>query len=288
MKMPKWLKILIATLFGISMVGFAGLGWASWLLLHGRCGTWDCDWYLEWGTRVAITASYTMLGVFVVYFLYTAVFKRAEWLQGWQQRARLPIWFWVLYVGVFAGMFALNRYSSHHEEWRSIGSMLFGLTYFFLVVPMYYHQAPKKRWQYVMMVVFVLFGVWQLYNGWDSIGTSDLRYCLGQTYFQRVPVQSTGCEIVKAIPTPRYFTGRECPTADLFAGCESGYPYGFNSYNQRKAAGINTDKAPLPWTTEPRPTPQYTDGGTRHKGGTVECGPRDPSTGAVTCTPRNN
>jgi len=147
-----------------------------------------------------------------------------------------------------------GSYIRQHEEFRFLERIVFGLWWMFLMVPSWLRgswiQQNLYR-KYGLMALFVIFGLWWFGSAWDDIGTSDLRYCLGQTYFQRVPVESRGCDIIKAIPTPRYFAGRKCPTADLFAGCESDYPWSWQSYNQRKAEGIVSDDAPLPWRPKP-------------------------------------
>src|SRR5262249_53558522 len=100
------------------------------------------------------------------------------------------------------------------EEFRFFGRMLFGLWALCLMGRICYRQS-NGRWGYLCIAVFLFIGLYELGSAWDSIGTSDLRHCLGQTYFQRVPVQSLGCEIIKAIPTPRYFAGRELPNLRL-------------------------------------------------------------------------
>src|SRR5262245_48080223 len=252
MKMPKWLKILSVCVFCFTMAAFAASFWFSWQILQGQCATLDCTWYGDASNRLALTAAYIMLGIFIAYFLYTIVFRRAEWLQNVRAQPKRPAWSWVVYVACFASYLLLRNYSRQDEEFRSFSTILFGLFMLFFMVPIFYRQARRPgagRWQWLCVALFLFFGIERIYSGWDSIGTSDLRHCLGQTYFQRVPVQSTGCEIIKAIPTPRYFTGRECPTSDLFAGCKSDYPYTFQSYNQRKAEG-KLAPVPLPW----RPT----------------------------------
>jgi len=247
MKMPKWLKILMGCSFGFTITAFAISWWFTDQVYKDRCSTQECLWYWNATNWVALSSMWVLFGLAILYVLYTIVFRRAEWLQHWRSQPKRPIWFWVLYCTGFAVYFALSQYARHHEELRSFGTILFGLLALCFMVPMCYRQS-NGRWQYLCIATFVFIGASNLYTGWDSIGTSDLRYCLGQTYFQRVPVQSAGCEIIKAIPTPRYFAGRECPTADLFAGCKSDYPFTFQSYNQREAKGKVT-RVPLPWNS---------------------------------------
>jgi hypothetical protein len=245
MKMPKWLKILMWCSFGFTMTAFAVSFWFSQAVYQGRCSTQECLWYWNASNWVALSSVWVLFGLGILYAVYVVAFRRQEWLQHWRSQPKRPVWFWVLYWACFAAYFALSNYARHHEELRSFGTMLFGLWALSFMGPMCYRQS-NGRWQSLCIAVFLFIGLYELGSAWDSIGTSDLRHCLGQTYFQRVPVQSVGCEIIKAIPTPRYFAGRECPTSDLFAGCKSDYPFTFQSYNQRKAEG-KVARVPLPW-----------------------------------------
>jgi hypothetical protein len=224
MKMPKWLKILMWCSFGFTMTAFAVSFWFSQAVYQGRCSTQECLWYWNASNWVALSSVWVLFGLGVLYAVYVVAFRRQEWLQHWRSQPKRPVWFWVLYWACFAAYFALSNYARHHEELRSFGTMLFGLWALSFIGPMCYRQS-NGRWQSLCIAVFLFIGLYELGSAWDSIGTSDLRHCLGQTYFQRVPVQSVGCEIIKAIPTPRYFAGRECPTSDLFAGCKSDYPF---------------------------------------------------------------
>jgi len=279
MKMPKWMKILFWSVGVFTAIALASAWWLTDQVHKGYCSSRECLRYWDLSNWAAISSGWVIIALAILYPLYLIVFRRAEWLERWRSRPKMPVWFWVLYCAWFVAYMAINQYSRQHEELRSLGSVMHDLWMLLFMIPMCIHPfarekheyQKKRQWKYLLVAGIFVLGMYSLYSTWDSIGTSDLRYCLGQTYFQRVPVQSTGCEIIKAIPTPRYFTGRRCPTTDLFAGCESGYPWGFNSYNQRKAAGIVTDYVPLPWNTGPRP--KYTAGG--------ECVAADPTTGAA-------
>src|SRR5262245_54196271 len=280
MKMPKWLKILMWCSFGFTMTAFAVSWWFTDQVYKGRCSTQECIWYWNASNWVALGSMWVMFGLGILYAVYVIVFRRAELNQRWQAQRKMPVWFWVLYCTGFTAYLVVSQYSRQHEEFRSFGTILFSVFMLFFMVPIcLFRSQEKPRWTYLLAALLSSMSVYSFYTAWDSIGTSDLRYCLGQTYFQRVPVQSVGCEIIKAIPTPRYFAGRECPTADLFAGCKSDEPYSFQSYNQRRVAGIVTDEVPLPWNTGPRPGMSGASGG--------ECVARDPTTGAsVNCRTR--
>jgi hypothetical protein len=240
MNQPRWLTVVIWGSFAALALGAL----VTWYALSNNSNLTpkQLDDELRLGFWLIIGSAIVMVGSVLANTGYLIIFQREEWLRRWRAQPKMPVWFWVLYVAVFAGFFALSQYSRRHEEFRAISSMTFGLAYCFMGLMLYYRQPEKKRWHSLVWAMFFLFGVWQIYDGWDSIGTSDLRYCLGQTYYQRVPVESVGCEIVKAIPTPRYFyfDTKKCPIRD-YTGCQADYPWSFSSYNQRKAAGISTD-----------------------------------------------
>ena len=247
MKMPRWLRILMWISFGVSLIGFGLLYWGlNDIYIPAGCFGPQCLWRLDWGVYLAVGGALSACGLAVLHTTYVMLFRREEWLKWKETQPKMPRWYWVLYWASWAAFIPLTYYSQHHEEFRSFSSIFFSLWMLGFLVPTCLRQSKQKPYVKYWAVPLVLLSGYNLWTGWDSIGTSDLRHCLGQTYFQRVPVQSTGCEIVKAIPTPRYFAGRECPTPDLFAGCQSDYPWSFSSYNKRKAQGKVT-RVPLPW-----------------------------------------
>ena len=248
MKMPRWLQIIIWISFGVSLIGVGLMLWPlNRISTPGGCLGSECLWLIDWGGRLMIGGALTACGLAVAYTVYTMLWRRAEWLEWKKTQPKMPRWYWVPYWASWAAFIPLTYYSQHHEEFRSFSSIFFSLWMLGFLVPTCLRQSQGKPYMKYWLVPLVFLTVYNLWTAVDGIGTSDLRHCLGQTYFQRVPVQSVGCEIIKAIPTPRYFAGRKCPTSDLFAGCESDYRWTFSSYNQRKAAGIVTDNAPLPW-----------------------------------------
>jgi hypothetical protein len=206
--------------FGFIMTAFAVSWWLTDQVYKGRCSTQECLWYWDASNWVAIRSMWVLLGLGILYVLYVVVFRRQEWFQHWRAQPKMPVWFWVLYWSWSAAYLALTLYAWHHEELRSFGTIWFGLWALIFMVPLCLRRSSQEKplSKYIYVVFFLAIGLYDLGSAWDSLGTSDLRHCLGQTYFQRVPVESVGCEIIKAIPTPRYFAGRECPTSGLFAG----------------------------------------------------------------------
>jgi len=143
----------------------------------------------------------------------------------WREQSPMPRAYWIAYWGLAALGLAVGIYSMEHQEYDFVRSLLIA-AWMFLLVPLMFKRA--RRFKYLSAFCFVSLGglfVWLAWSGVDSA----VRTCLGVRN-QGVAVQSLGCDIVKAVPQPRFSPVIRCiggkepkceptsTTASLFAG----------------------------------------------------------------------
>ena len=152
-----------------------------------------------WGMRWFVVGIVIQAASVIGFLAYSFFFHREEWQQRWQARPRMSWAWWAAFWALFALWFAASRYERAHREYSFLTGLLWTVVLLMIMTQTLRDQRQSPRSRRLLSVLFAALAAVNIGLIWRGLDT-DLRYCIGQTYYQKTPIDSFGCDIVKAIP----------------------------------------------------------------------------------------